>query len=103
MVLVGTYRKGQLEKWPGYYNYPISDGDGIDLNDCSQVRQIWLFRGKADMKSFAAEFLGTKTREELKSEFGYPGTGKAHGERYLLYRLGYPVEADVNPAKVIAA
>ena len=101
MVLVGTYRKGQLEKWPGYYNYPISDGDGIDLNDCSQVRQIWLFRGKADMKSFAAEFLGTKTREELKSEFGYPGTGKAHGERYLLYRLGYPVEADVNPAKVI--
>lgn len=101
MVLVGTYRKGQLEKWPGYYNYPISEGDGIDLNACSQVRQIWLFRDKTDMKSFPAEFVGTKTREELKSEYGYPGGGKAHGDRYLLYRLGYPVEAEVNPSKVM--
>ena len=26
-ILVGTYRKGQLAKWRGWYNYPISDED----------------------------------------------------------------------------
>ena len=100
-VLVGTYRTGQLEKWPGYYNYPISDGDGIDPDECAQARQVWLFRGKAALKVFHAEFLGVKTREELKNEYGYQGRGKAHGTRYLLYKLGYAEEADANPGKVI--
>ena len=29
MILIGTYRVGQLEAWKGYYNYPISDADPL--------------------------------------------------------------------------
>jgi len=100
-VLVGTYRSGQLEKWPGYYNYPFSDGDGINPEECAQAKQVWLFRGKTALKVYPAEFLGTKTREELQKEYGYPGRGKAHGNRYLLFKLGYAEDANANPSKVI--
>lgn len=30
VVLVGTYRAGLLERWPGYYNYPLDAGDTVD-------------------------------------------------------------------------
>ena len=30
VVLVGTYRAGQLECWPGYYNYPLIADVAVD-------------------------------------------------------------------------
>lgn len=29
VVLVGTYRKGQLQKWRGWYNYPTIQSRGM--------------------------------------------------------------------------
>lgn len=36
-VLVGTYKKGQLEVWPGYYNYPVSDKGELDEEEAVQI------------------------------------------------------------------
>lgn len=35
-VLVGTYKDGQPEAWPGFYNYPLKDGEGTEA-------QCWAF------------------------------------------------------------
>lgn len=87
-VLVGTYQDGQLKAWPGYYNYPIFKDDKIDVEACKRVNEIWLFNGTKAGRYFAAEFVGVKTREELKADFGYPAKGKGHGDgSYLLYRI----------------
>ncbi len=86
IVLVGTYKSGQLEKWSEYYNYPIYDGDDIDLEVAKQVNEIWLFNAKKDPVCLRAKFIGFKTRDELKAEYGYPATGKPHGTgTYILY------------------
>ena len=86
-VLVGTYRGGQLEKWPGYYNYPLTDKDAFDLESAKKVDELWLFRGAADGRFYAAQFVGEFTRDELKAKFSYPAAGgKGHGSRYLLYK-----------------
>lgn len=86
IVLVGTYKSGQLEKWPGYYNYPICDGDKIELEFAKKVNEIWLFNAKKEPICLKAEFIGFKTRDELKTEYGYPATGKPHGTgNYILY------------------
>ena len=86
IVLVGTYKSGQLEKWPGYYNYPICDGDKIELEFAKKVNEIWLFNAKKEPICLKAEFVGFKTRDELKAEYGYPATGKPHGTgNYILY------------------
>ena len=86
-VLVGTYRGGQLEKWPGYYNYPLTDKDAFDLESAKKVNELWLFRGAADGRFYSAQFVGEFTRDELKAKFGYPAaSGKGHGSRYLLYK-----------------
>ena len=37
VVLVGTYRAGQLERWPGYYNYPLNAGDAVDAGAAERV------------------------------------------------------------------
>ena len=34
-ALVGTYKGKQLERWPGYYNYPIGEDD-----DSSRVEYV---------------------------------------------------------------
>ena len=87
IVLVGTYKTGQLEKWPGYYNYPICDGDKIEPEFAKRVNEIWLFNAKKEPVCLTAEFVGFKTREELKSEYKYPATGKPHGTgTYILYK-----------------
>lgn len=87
-VLVGTYQDGQLKAWPGYYNYPIFKDDKIDVEACKRVNEIWLFNGTKAGRYFAAEFVGVKTREELKADFGYPAKGKGHGDgSCLLYRI----------------
>lgn len=100
-VLVGTYRAGQLEKWPGFYNYPISKNDKIDVESAKKVNEIWLFNGAKDGRYFAAEFIGIKSREELKTEYGYPFTKKkAHGDAYLLFKIS---KTEVyNPASGLA-
>ncbi len=86
VVLVGTYKSGQLEKWPGFYNYPICDGDKIEPEFAKRVNEIWLFNAKKEPVCLRAKFVGFKTRKELKSEFGYPAKGKPHGTgNYILY------------------
>ena len=87
IVLVGTYAARQLEKWPGYYNYPLYGKDRIDVETVKGVNELWLFSGAKLPRYFAAECLGVKTREELK-EFGYKPSGKGHGSgKYLLFKI----------------
>ena len=86
-VLVGTYAARQLERWPGYYNYPLYGKDKIDVEAVKKVNELWLFSGAKLPHYFAAECLGVKTREELK-EFGYKPSGKGHGSgKYLLFKI----------------
>ena len=86
-VLVGTYAARQLEKWPGYYNYPLYGKDKIDVEAVKKVNELWLFSGAKQPRYFAAECLGVKTREELK-EYGYKPSGKGHGSgKYLLFKI----------------
>ena len=86
IVLVGTYKADQLERWPRYYNYPICDGDKIEPEFAKQVNEIWLFNAKREPVCLKAEFVGFKTREELKNEYNYPAKGKPHGTgNYVLY------------------
>ena len=87
IVLVGTYAGTQLTDWPGYYPYPIAKDDKVDAESCAKVNEIWLFKGTKEPKYFAAEFVGVKTREELKT-LGYPAKGKGHGDgTYLLFKI----------------
>lgn len=102
VVLVGTYRAGQLERWPGYYNYPLAAGDAVDAGAAKKVNEIWLFNGARDGRHFAAEFVGTFTRAELVRDWGYPAKGAAHGEKYLLYRI-QPAYAPANTPDALAA
>ena len=86
-VLVGTYGPRQLEKWPGYYNYPLYGKDRIDVEAVKGVNELWLFSGAKQPRYFVAECLGVKTRGELK-EFGYKPSGKGHGSgKYLLFKI----------------
>ena len=87
IVLVGTYAARQLEKWPGYYNYPLYGKDKIDVEAVKGVNELWLFSGAKLPRYFAAECLGVKTREELK-EFGYKPSSRVHGSgKYLLFKI----------------
>lgn len=85
-VLVGTYRGGQLARWPGYYNYPIAKDDKISENDFARITELWLFNGTKARKVYKALFVGVKTRAELVREYGYPAKGAAHGEKYLVFK-----------------
>ena len=88
-VLIGTYKGDQLTKWRGWYNYPISDDDKIGAEDAAKITELWLFNGKKDQRSYKAEFVGIKTRKELVDDYGYPAKGKAHGDKYLLFKTDY--------------
>ena len=89
IVLVGTYRGDQLTKWRGWYNYPITDDDKINEVDAAKIKELWLFNGTKDERRYKAEFVGVKTRKELIDNYGYPAKGKAHGEKYLLFKTAY--------------
>lgn len=89
VVLVGTYKGDQLTRWHGWYNYPISDKDDVDETNAEKINELWLFKGKKDLRTYKAEFVGVKTRQELIDDYGYPAAGKAHGEKYLLFRTEY--------------
>lgn len=88
-VLVGTYKGDQLTKWRGWYNYPISDKDKIAESNAASITELWLFKGTKDEKRFKAEFVGIKTRQELVDGYGYPAKGKAHGEKYFLFKTEF--------------
>ena len=87
MILIGTYRIGQFADWKGYYNYPVSSEEEVDLAQCAKIDELWLFSGTKAQRTYVAEFLGVKTRAELVSDYRYPAKGKAHGERYLLFKV----------------
>ena len=112
IVLVGTYKGDQLTKWRGWYNWPLGNGEQGTWNgravaprpptvgrddhiapqlpaDFSQINELWLFQGTKDQRTYNAEFVGIKTREELVRDYGYPAKGKAHGERYLLFKTEF--------------
>lgn len=85
-VFVGTYKGDQLTRWSGWYAYPVSGTDTIVKEDCSQIGELWLFRGTKSPKVFRAEFAGIKTREELVRDFGRSAAGQLQGARFLLFR-----------------
>ena len=89
VVLIGTYKGNQLAQWRGWYNYPILDNDKITKTDAASVKELWLFNGTKEQKNFKAEFVGIKTRTELVDNYGYPAKGKAHGNKYLLFKTEF--------------
>lgn len=89
IVLVGTYKGDQLTKWRGWYNYPISDNDKIGADDAAKITELWLFNGTKEQKNYAAAFVGIKTWQELIDDYGYPAKGKAHGDKYLLFKTEF--------------
>ena len=89
MLFVGTYKGDQLKKWHGWYNYPISEDDKIGADDAAKITELWLFKGTKEQKNYKAEFVGVKTREELVRDYAYPAKGKAHGDKYLLFKIEF--------------
>ena len=89
IVLVGTYKGDQLTKWRGWYNYPISDDDKITDADAASITELWLFKGAKEQRTYKAEFVGIKTRQELVDDYDYPAKGKAHGDKYLLFKTEF--------------
>ena len=97
IVLVGTYKGDQLTKWRGWYNYPISDKDKISEADAAKVNELWLFKDTTSQKNYKAEFIGIKTRKELSEQYGYPAKGKAHGDKYLLFKTEFKYQFAAMP------
>ena len=89
IVLVGTYKGDQLTDWRGWYNYPISDEDKITDAEAAKITELWLFKGTKDERHYKAEFVGVKTRQELIDGYGYPAKGKAHSDKYLLFKIQF--------------
>ncbi len=93
VVLVGTYRGDQLVRWRGWYCWPMAADAAMQNAECrmqndglAQINELWLFRGTAEQKTYKAEFVGVKTRDELIRDYGYPAKGKAHAEHYALFK-----------------
>lgn len=97
IVLVGTYKGDQLAKWRGWYNYPVSEADQIAEADAASIAELWLFKGTKEQKTYKAEFVGVKTREELVRDYGYPAKGRAHGEKYLLFKTKLKYQHKLTP------
>lgn len=89
-ILIGTYRKDQLEKWVlphGLYNYAIHEEDTAIKEAASSVTELWLYAGKKDKLCFSASFDREVTSAEL-DELGYPRRkSKPHSDRYLLFHV----------------
>jgi len=111
VVLVGTYKEGQLAwiKRHGIYNYPVKDGDEFDEKAFASIKELWLYAdAKGTRHVFETEFIGIKTRAELISEYGYPDgnvlaaknaksakidrarpPSAPHGSRYYVFKTKY--------------
>ncbi len=92
-VLVGTYKGDQLDRWQGWYCWPITEEEanenrvgGASFRVLESVTELWLFQGTKAQKTYRAKFAGIKTREELVRDYGYPAKGKPHGDRYALFQ-----------------
>ncbi len=94
IVLVGTYKGNQLTEWREWYNYPISAKDEISEEDAAKINELWLFQGTNEQEFYKAEYVGTKTRKELIDQYDYPAKGKAHGEKYLLFKRWFKYRCD---------
>ena len=97
IVLVGTYKGDQLTKWRGWYNYPVLEADQIAEADAASIAELWLFKGTKEQKTYKAEFVGVKTREELVRDYDYPAKGRAHGEKYLLFKTKLKYQHKLTP------
>ena len=56
VVLVGTYKKGQLE-WiekSGIYNYPIKDDDKMPPEAFGKIVELWLYLGNKGERTVRA-------------------------------------------------
>ncbi len=100
IILVGTYRKDQLEHWIlpcGLYNYPVHEEDSAILKDAPSASEIWLYAGKSGKRRFAASFEREVSASDLDA-LGYPrGKGKPHAERYLLFKVREITEGELPP------
>ncbi len=98
-ILVGTYRKDQLQKWilpKGLYNYPTHDEDTAIRSAAPNVRELWLYAGKKDKLRFTASFKSEVSADELVA-LGYPrGKEKPHSDRYLLFTVKPLEDGDVS-------
>ena len=124
VVLVGTYKGDQLAKWRGWYNWPLTEADfsaakgtksakNVSHGDTkaqregarsqapfdwlSRITELWLFKDTAEQKTYKAEFVGVKTREELIRDYGYPANGKAHAEHYALFKTVFLYRHKLTP------
>ena len=92
VVLVGTYKKGQLE-WigkSGIYNYPIKDDDKMPPEAFGKIVELWLYLGAKGVRTVkVASFRGIMSRDEFLAEFtDYPkGKGKPHSDRYAVFEV----------------
>ena len=88
IVLVGTYKGGQLEKWHGWYNYPVDagswewkTGNGLDEKD---VKGNGLVQGReapASMEAGQLDEVNTKGGKEPR------GAESAEGDSMRFMRL----------------
>ena len=69
----------------------VSRVSGEQIRVLREITELWLFRGTAEQRNYRAEFVGVKTREELIRDYGYPAKGKAHGDRYALFKTAQEV------------
>jgi len=102
IILVGTYKGDQLKRWSGWYNYPISADDKINPEDAAKISELWLFQGTKEQQVYQAEFVGIKTREELVHDYAYPAKGRAHGDKYLLFKTEFLYDhEELPPGKTV--
>lgn len=104
IVLVGTYKRGQLNwiKKHNLYNYPVlSEDDNKKINEWDKVKELWLYTGsKAQRYVFSAKFLGIKSREDfLHDHPDYP-KGEGHGNTYVLFSVNMLYNTGLDSAIV---
>ena len=91
VVLVGTYKDGQLDwiKANGVYNYPVKDGDDQNVESWAKVKELWLYAGaKATRHCFSAEFIGIRLRDEfIALNPTYAKLGKGRHARYAVFKV----------------
>lgn len=89
-ILVGTYKEGQLD-WinkHGVYNYPVKDGDDLDAESWTKVKELWLYAGaKATRHCFSAEFTGVQSCDEfLAANPTYSELGPSRHAKYVVFK-----------------
>ena len=93
VVLVGTYKEGQLDwiKKHGVYNYPVKEEDELKPESCAKVRELWLYASaRGERYCFAAEFVGIQTKDEfLAANPTYKNLGPSKHTRYMVFKTTF--------------